>query len=222
MRDLLAAAEIIFVRDGYDRAQIETIAAEAGRTRGAIYAHFASKEDIFFALMETKAQGQLDLYVREARDVLFEEKVRTALQLFLRTMKEENWLILLLEFKLFALRNKASHDRIHSLTEMLYDDISRDLLTGLGLSKAEKQLALTAFTVLRSLPSAMALERRFNPGTSSGAPLRQVLETVFNAMVNIGHHPEPVTKAQAARFGRDSSRNKAHAVSSPETSQPKQ
>lgn len=196
MRDLLAAAETVFVRDGYERAQIETIAAEAGRTRGAIYAHFKSKEDIFFALMQTKAQGQLDLYVPEARDIPFEEKVATARHLFLHTIKEENWLILLLEFKLFALRNKASRDRIRNLIEMLYDDISRDLLSDLGLTKTEKQLALTAFIVLRSLPSAMALERRFNPGTSSGAPLRRVLETVFEAMVNIGHRPKSVIHEQ--------------------------
>ena len=189
-RDLLAAAETVFVRDGYERAQIETIAAEAGRTRGAIYAHFKSKEDIFFALMETKAQGQLDLYVREAGDIPFDEKVATAHRLFLQTLKEENWLILLLEFKLFALRNKASRDRIRNLIELLYNDISRDLLTDLGLNKTEKQLALTAFTVLRSLPSAMALERRLNQGTCAAAPLRRVLDIVFQAMVHIGHSPK--------------------------------
>jgi hypothetical protein len=38
LRGLLDAAETIFVRDGYERAQIETIAAEAGRTKGAVYA----------------------------------------------------------------------------------------------------------------------------------------------------------------------------------------
>lgn len=92
----------------------------------------------------------------------------------------------------FHLRNKASRDRIHNLIELLYNDISRDLLTNLGLSKTGKQLALTAFTVLRSLPSALALERRLNPGTCAAAPLRRVLKTVFEAMVTVGQEPKLV------------------------------
>jgi AcrR family transcriptional regulator len=49
---LLHAAEKIFVRDGYEGAELGEIAALAGRTKGAIYAHFKSKEDIFLALVE--------------------------------------------------------------------------------------------------------------------------------------------------------------------------
>ena len=60
LRSVLDASERVFVRDGYERAQIETIAAEAGRTKGAVYAHFRSKEDIFFALLERKAKSRRD------------------------------------------------------------------------------------------------------------------------------------------------------------------
>ena len=51
-RKLLEAAEQIFARDGYEAARLEDIAAPAGYTRGAFYANFESKEDIFFALLE--------------------------------------------------------------------------------------------------------------------------------------------------------------------------
>ena len=51
-RKLLAAAEKIFARDGFEAARLAEIAALAGYTRGAFYAHFKSKEDIFFALLE--------------------------------------------------------------------------------------------------------------------------------------------------------------------------
>jgi AcrR family transcriptional regulator len=47
----LLAAEQTFARDGYEAARLEDIAARAGYTRGAFYANFASKEDIFFALL---------------------------------------------------------------------------------------------------------------------------------------------------------------------------
>ena len=51
-KKLLAAAERIFARSGYEAARLEDIAAAAGYTRGAFYANFDSKEDIFLALLE--------------------------------------------------------------------------------------------------------------------------------------------------------------------------
>jgi AcrR family transcriptional regulator len=47
---LIQAAERIFARDGFAAAKLEEIAAEAGYTRGAFYANFDSKEDLFLAL----------------------------------------------------------------------------------------------------------------------------------------------------------------------------
>ena len=37
---LLEAAEKVFIRDGFEKAQVAQIAAAAGRTKGAVYAHF--------------------------------------------------------------------------------------------------------------------------------------------------------------------------------------
>lgn len=45
---LLAAAERLFARDGFEAARLEDIAAQAGYSRGAFYANFEDKEDIFF------------------------------------------------------------------------------------------------------------------------------------------------------------------------------
>src|SRR6201998_3625081 len=51
-RKLLDAAKRIFAQEGFEAARLEDIAAGAGYTRGAFYANFESKEDIFFALLE--------------------------------------------------------------------------------------------------------------------------------------------------------------------------
>jgi len=51
-RDLMEAARRIFARDGFEIARLEDIAATAGKTRGAFYANFRDKEDVFFALFE--------------------------------------------------------------------------------------------------------------------------------------------------------------------------
>ena len=42
---LLRAAEQVIIRDGYENAELGEIAKLAGRTKGAIYAQFKSKEE---------------------------------------------------------------------------------------------------------------------------------------------------------------------------------
>jgi AcrR family transcriptional regulator len=50
--DLLAAGLQVFAERGYHGSTMEDIAAAAGTTRGALYWHFADKEDFLVALLE--------------------------------------------------------------------------------------------------------------------------------------------------------------------------
>src|ERR1700733_7368045 len=59
-RKLLDAAKRIFAQDGFEAARLEDIAAGAGYTRGAFYANFKSKEDIFFALFEEWVRERIE------------------------------------------------------------------------------------------------------------------------------------------------------------------
>jgi len=49
---LLAVARKHFARDGYSKAEIGRIAADARVTTGAVYHHFANKKDLFIAVAE--------------------------------------------------------------------------------------------------------------------------------------------------------------------------
>ncbi len=49
---ILDAASQVFARRGYGQATVEEIAAEAGVSNGALYHHFASKEELFRAIVE--------------------------------------------------------------------------------------------------------------------------------------------------------------------------
>ena len=48
--DLLAAAGRVFAAQGYEGASVGDVAADAGYTKGAVYAHFGSKSELFLAL----------------------------------------------------------------------------------------------------------------------------------------------------------------------------
>ena len=57
---LLGAAAKVFARRGYDGASISEITSEAGLTSGAIYAHYASKAELFSATLEAYAERDFD------------------------------------------------------------------------------------------------------------------------------------------------------------------
>jgi AcrR family transcriptional regulator len=51
---LLQAAQELFAERGYRDASVDEIAERAGYSKGAVYWHFPSKDDLFFALMEER------------------------------------------------------------------------------------------------------------------------------------------------------------------------
>jgi len=48
---LLSAAARVYARRGFDGATLDEVAAEAGFSKGAVYGHFGSKENLLLALM---------------------------------------------------------------------------------------------------------------------------------------------------------------------------
>lgn len=56
---LLAAAERVFAAKGYTGATLDEVAAAAGLTKGAVYWHFASKADLYMALVEERSRRQI-------------------------------------------------------------------------------------------------------------------------------------------------------------------
>ena len=51
---LVDAAAKVFIERGFTGASVEAIAAEAGYTRGAFYANFASKEELFVEVLQRR------------------------------------------------------------------------------------------------------------------------------------------------------------------------
>ena len=82
-----------------------------------------------------------------------------ARDLFVRAALEEDWPILVLEFKLFALRSAVSKDRVAALYRLLTNDATQIL--DARDAQQEKEMKL-ASVVLRGIPSALALERYFD------------------------------------------------------------
>src|SRR5271157_2166694 len=59
-RRLLDAALDVFAEHGFDTANLDQVAAAAGLTKGAIYSNFASKDDLFYAMMAEQVLARVE------------------------------------------------------------------------------------------------------------------------------------------------------------------
>ena len=120
-RKLLEAALQVFSRDGFEAARIEDIAAESGYTRGAFYANFDTKEDLFFALLEKQAGERLnDLHRRLETRGNAAARLRTLRAFYLERATDYQSVLLTLEFKLFALRHPKTVSYTHLTLPTIY------------------------------------------------------------------------------------------------------
>jgi AcrR family transcriptional regulator len=60
LEKLIEAALTLFGEAGYERATIDRIVAEAGYSKGAFYAHFKSKDELFLFILERRLQHNLE------------------------------------------------------------------------------------------------------------------------------------------------------------------
>jgi len=182
---LLDAAEEIFVRDGYGGAQLDEIATMAGRSKGAVYTHFKSKEDLFLALFEHRTRSYIERLVNSLRRCSNREQSLEAFRdFYVGLVRDRVWPILTLEFKLYALRHPESKERLRKVFELSKtskDGGTDEQLFGklTRLEKADNDLALIA---LGPIVSGLILESQFEPEALTEKGLRRILGRIFDAL----------------------------------------
>ena len=62
-KQLLAAAQEVFVANGYHAAAMDDIAERAGVSKPVLYQHFPGKLDLYLALLDTQAEALTDAVV---------------------------------------------------------------------------------------------------------------------------------------------------------------
>lgn len=185
-RKLLKGARRIFARDGFEAARIDDIAAEAGFTRGAFYAHFGAKEDLFFALLEQ----QSTLHLNKLRELMEacaseQERLEALRNYYAARASDRQWSILVLEFKLFALRHSKlraklaeAHRRIR--TQMKLESIQRLLPSQLQRSHESQELRRIA---LEAVLNGLVLERAYDPKGITDSQVATLLSNLFDTLV---------------------------------------
>ena len=159
---LLSAAEQVFARVGYEKAQVEEIAEAAGFSKGALYAHFKSKEELFLGLYETKTASSL----AKLRHVLDsaptrDGKIDAFRSFYINLSREKDWALITLEVKLFIRRHPEVRERLRQIDEHAGDNIVGALTRLFGNS------ARASGEALGGIFSALVLEADLEPDVRS-------------------------------------------------------
>jgi AcrR family transcriptional regulator len=67
---IMEAGMRMFAELGYNNASLDKVATDAGLTKGAVYWHFSSKQDLFLAILEHQLNEQLRMLPRQIDHML--------------------------------------------------------------------------------------------------------------------------------------------------------
>ncbi|MGC9159751.1 MAG: TetR/AcrR family transcriptional regulator [Terracidiphilus sp.] len=110
---ILRAAKEIFARDGFQAAKLEQIVARAGYTRGAFYANFSSKEELFLVVARQEIGSLVESTLETIRAKKnAEEKCRAMLRALRENPETKRWALVWMEFNLYVLRHARSRKKI--------------------------------------------------------------------------------------------------------------
>ena len=190
---LLDAAAEVFAARGFEAATIDQVAAAAGYTKGAVYSNFASKTDLFIALIERRIEVQAAHQARRMDEVSLEEQLAQSGRQHRLRDADRQWLILSIEFWLHAMRDPRAAAAVAEQYRRARQ-MSASLMAG-WFERAGKEPPMAAgdlAVVAESLATGLAIQAALDPDQIDMALHAEVLSRFLGV-------PEPVDSTSEAR-----------------------
>ncbi len=126
---LLNAAFEVFSSHGFNGASVEMVAEAAGYTKGAVYAHFHTKEDLYLALLDEHLSEDTPDWIEqlEGGAPVAEIAAEIEAQLPEEIERTRAWAMMTLEFFLHAMRNEQVRTRLAERIERARAEYIRSL-----------------------------------------------------------------------------------------------
>ena len=163
---LMSSAAKVFARRGLQQASIDEVAEDAGFTKGAFYANFKSKEELFLAMLDERFAGRLEEIERAAggEEEPEEQARRAGLDFSQYLAADPEWQRLFFEFAAYAARNEEFREELVTRYGALRDRIAsmyERRATELGVKPPVpyEQVAVMTF----AMANGIALERLLEP-----------------------------------------------------------
>jgi AcrR family transcriptional regulator len=192
---LMDSAAAVAARRGIERASLDEVAERAGFTKGAVYANFSSKEELFLAMLDAHFEARLeDLDRIVSTEADPDAQAREAAQGLMRMLDAQpEWHRLFFEFTVHAARNEAFREqlvaRYRGLRERLADLLA-ERVERLGIDPVLPPADVAAMAF--AMANGMALERLLEPEAVPDTLFGEMMATFFTGLrARAGVPPPP-------------------------------
>jgi AcrR family transcriptional regulator len=177
---LLTTALTVFTERGYDGSTLDQVAAAAGFSKGAVYSNFASKDELFLALMDRQVEGylaQIRTVLHGTRDDSWGRQAGDALTGMLT--QDRGWQLLFLDYVGRASRDPRMHAHLAAHRACVRDLVADAVRDALGEDPGPDGLDLPSIAVtLLALSNGLAIERFIDPDAVPDVLLGTILNTL--------------------------------------------
>jgi AcrR family transcriptional regulator len=141
---LLAAAQEVFVAQGYHAAAMDDIAERAGVSKPVLYQHFPSKLELYLALLETHCEA-LVTKTRAAMAATTDnkERVRAAMQAYFDIIDHESEAFRLV-FESDLRNEPAARERVERAERESIEAVADTIMGDTGVSRDRAELLAAA------------------------------------------------------------------------------
>jgi AcrR family transcriptional regulator len=139
-KQLLAAAQQVFVAQGYHAAAMDDIAERAGVSKPVLYQHFPGKLELYLALLDTHCDAMVSR-VRSAMEATTDNKdrVRGAIQAYFDFIDHESEAFRLV-FESDLRNDPAVRERVDRVESGCIAAITDTIMADTGVSRARAEL----------------------------------------------------------------------------------
>jgi AcrR family transcriptional regulator len=147
-KQLLAAAQQVFVASGYHAAAMDDIAERAGVSKPVLYQHFPGKLELYLALLDTQAEALAQAVV-DALEGTTDNSARIHAVLsayFSFVDRDEHDGAFRLIFESDLVNDPEVRKRVESVTQRTMEAVADTVSADTGLGRPEAELLATALT----------------------------------------------------------------------------
>ncbi len=139
-KQLLAAAQEVFVAQGYHAAAMDDIAERAGVSKPVLYQHFPGKQELYLALLDTHS----DALVEKIRDAMTstidnKERVAGANRAYFEFVGDASEAFRLV-FESDLRNEPAVRERVDRVERLCIDAITETIMADTGVSRPRAEL----------------------------------------------------------------------------------
>jgi AcrR family transcriptional regulator len=183
---LIAVGRRHFLRYGLGGAVAEKIAEDAGYSRGALYANFDGKEDLFLAVIREEQASRSNIF----RSILKDEpssrkRLRKMRDTIADTFTNRDWIVLRAEFEAGALRSERIRQSFVEMhRQQIHDggELVKDLLKS---SEVVSRLKPDDFImVMQNLAHGLAVTQKILGAELSQKSTRSLIQSLFDHLMS--------------------------------------